>query len=104
MPLPAVLALVVTLGITFIPVYLLRRKACARAQDFFVSSAHTPPRVIQNSSIAYALPMTAFGPFFAWGASGNFWPAILSSACFGLGLFLMYRLRRPMLAFLQQAL
>src|ERR1700687_4018266 len=80
MPSLAFLAPVISLGIYLIPVFILRRRAYARAQDYFVSSDHTPPGVIQNSSIAYALKMGAFGPFVAWGASSDFWPAIISSA------------------------
>ena len=104
MPFLATLVLVVSLGVYFIPIHLLRRKATARAQDYFVSAERTPPSVIQNSSIAYALKMATFGPFFAWGASGDFWPAIVASASFGLGLYLLYVLRRPMLEFLHSAL
>ena len=48
-------------------------------RDIAVSGVGSMTDDIQNSSIAYTLPMTAFGPFFAWGASGDFWPAILSS-------------------------
>ncbi len=48
--------------------------------------------------------MATFGPLFAWGASGDFWPAIIISVFFGLGVGLMYVLRRPMLAFLNNAL
>jgi hypothetical protein len=101
---PLFVPLVVSLGIYFIPVYLLRRDAYPRAQDYYVSSERTPPGVIQNSFIAYALRMATFGPFFAWGASGDFWPAIINSASFGLGLYLIYILRRPMLEFLDIAL
>ena len=94
----------ISLGLYLVPVYLLRRQTYPRAQDYFVSSEHTPPGVIQNSSIAYALKMATFGPLFAWGASGDFWPAIIISVFFGLGVGLMYVLRRPMLAFLNNAL
>jgi hypothetical protein len=104
MPSLAFLAPAISLALGLIPVFLLRRKAYPRAQDYFVSSGHTPPGVIQNSSIAYALKMAAFGPFFAWGASGDFWPAIIASAFFGLGSYLLYVLRRPMLEFLGSAL
>jgi hypothetical protein len=103
MPLVLFLPLV-SLAIYLIPIYLLRRKAYARAQDYFVSSEHTPPGVIRNSSVAYALKMATFGPFFAWGASGDFWPAIINSAFFGLGVCLVYILRRPMLEFMESAL
>jgi hypothetical protein len=103
MPLVLFLPLV-SLAIYLIPIYLLRRKAYARAQDYFVSSEHSPPGVIRNSSIAYALKMATFGPFFVWGASGDFWPAIIYSTFFGLGVCLIYMVRRPMLAFMENAL
>src|SRR5437016_6341538 len=93
----------ISLAIYLIPIYLLRRRTYARAQDYFLSSGHTPPGVIRNSSVAYALKMATFGPFFAWGASGDFWPAIINSAFFGVGVFLIYILRRPMLAFMESA-
>jgi hypothetical protein len=60
--------------------------------------------VIQNSSVAYALKLATFGPFFGWGASGDFWPAIIYSFFVGLGVCLIYILRRPMLAFMASAL
>jgi len=104
MPLLAFALLAVSLAIYLVPVHLLRRKAYERAQDYFVSSEPTPPGVIQNSSIAYALRVTTFGPFFAWGATGDFWPAIVTSAALGLGICLIYVLRRLMLEFLDDAL
>jgi len=103
MPLVLFLPLV-SLVIYLIPIYLLRRKAYARAQDYFISSEHTPPGVIRNSSVGYALKMATFGPFFVWGASADFWPAIIYSTFFALGVGLIYVVRRPMLAFMQSAL
>jgi hypothetical protein len=103
MPLVLIIPLL-SLVIYFIPTYLLRRRTNARAQDYFVSSGHTPPGVIRNSSVAYALKLATFGPFFGWGASGDFWPAIIYSFFFGLGVCLIYILRRPMLAFMESAL
>jgi hypothetical protein len=96
--------LVFAAGICLVPACLLRRQVYARAQDYFVSSQSSPPAVIGNSSIVYALRMAAFGPFFAWGAGGDIWPAIISAAFFGCGLSLIYILRRPMLEFLNGAL
>jgi hypothetical protein len=93
-----------SLVIYFIPIYLLRRRTYARAQDYFVSSDHTPPGVIRNSSVAYALKLATFGPFFVWGASGDFWPPIIYSFFFGLGVCLIYILRRPMLESMENAL
>ena len=96
--------LVLCAGICLVPVCLLRRRAYVRAQDYFVSSQPAPPAVIRNSSIAHALRVAGFGPFFAWGASGDLWPAIVSTVFFGLGLLLLYVLRGSMLEFLDRAL
>jgi hypothetical protein len=104
MPSLVFFALVICLGISLVPVALLRRKAHTRAQDYFVSSGPTPPGVIQNSSIACVLKISMFGPLIAWGASGDIWPAIISAAFLGLGLYLIYLARRPLLAFLGDAL
>ncbi len=100
----AIPGLIAFLGISLIPVYILRRRDYARAREYFVASEPTPGGVVQNSSIAYALQIAAFAQFFSWGARGDFWPAIVGSAMFGAGLYLIYRLRRPMLGFLSQAL
>src|SRR5262249_37343460 len=104
MPFVALVPLFILLAICVAPVGLLRRATYARAQDYFVSSQATPPGVIQNSSIAHALKMATFGPFFAWGASGDFWPVLINSACLALGLCLIYVLRRPLLAFFNTTL
>jgi hypothetical protein len=98
------LPLVLALGISFVPVWLLRRPNHGRAQDYFVSSGPTRPEVVRNASIAYALRMAAFGPLFAWGATRDLWPALIGSAFLGLGVYLIYILRRPLLEFLDGAL
>jgi hypothetical protein len=103
MPLVLILPLV-SLVIYVIPILILRRKAYARAQDYFISSERSPPGVIRNASVAYALKMATFGPLFVWGASGDFWPAIIYSAFFAFGVCLIYVLRRPMLEFMENAL
>jgi hypothetical protein len=95
---------VISLGICLVPVFLLRRKTYLRLQDYYVSSGHTPPGVIQNSSIACTLKIGMLGPFVAWGASGDLWPAIICSAFLGLGLYLIYVARRPLLDFFGNAL
>jgi NADH:ubiquinone oxidoreductase subunit 6 (subunit J) len=100
----ALLALIACVGISCVPIYLLGRGVFARAREYFVASEHTPSGVIQNSSIAYSLQIATFGQFFAWGAKGEFWPAMIFSAMFGAGLYLIYRLRLPMRAFMSQAL
>jgi len=104
MPLLALLTAAVVISIFIIPLLLGRRERSPRAQDRFVSSGHVLPKVIQNSSIAYAIGLATFGPFFAWGASGDFWPALVHAAFFGMGLVLIYALRRPVLKFLADAL
>jgi hypothetical protein len=100
----AILGLIAFLGISLIPVYILRRRVYARAREYFVASEPAPGGVVQNSSIAYSLQIAAFAQFFSWGARGDFWPAIACSATFAAGLYLIYRLRWPMLGFLSQAL
>jgi hypothetical protein len=98
------LPLAVTLAVYFIPVLLLQRKQYRQAQDFFVASTPTSPTVFQNASIAYQLQMATFGPFFLWGATGDFLPAIVNSLFFGIGLFAVYRFRGPLFDFLTSAL
>jgi hypothetical protein len=100
----AVLALIALFGISLIPVYLLRRRKCASAQEYFIASETTPPGVVQNSSIAYSLQLATFSQFFSWGATGDFWPAIVFSSMFGVGLYLMYSLRLRILKFMSDAL
>ncbi|TMH25334.1 MAG: hypothetical protein E6H66_26215 [Betaproteobacteria bacterium] len=104
MSLTALVPLLLSLGICLIPVWLLRHSGRTRAQDYLVASPHTRPEVVRNASIAYALRMVAIGPLFVWGASGELWPAIVVSACFGLGIYLIHVLRRPLLEFLDGAL
>ena len=104
MPLVTLVSLALALGICLVPVWLLRHRRPGRAQDYLVASQYTRPEVVRNSSIAYALRMVAFVPLFAWGASGEIWPAVIASAFFGLGVYLIYILREPLLAFLDGAL
>jgi hypothetical protein len=101
---PLIGFLLISVAIYVIPIWLLRSKAAARAQDFFVSSERTPLGVIRNASIAYAVQAATFGTFFAWGASGDFWPAIIDAVCFGAGTYLIYVLRRRILEFMGRAL
>jgi hypothetical protein len=100
----ALLALIACVGISCVPIYLLGRGVFARAREYFVASEHTPPGVVRNSSIAYSLQIATFGQFFGWGAKGEFWPAMIFSAMFGAGVYLIHRLRLPMRAFMSQAL
>lgn len=104
MPILSAFGLLLCLAIFLVPAWLLRRQKAKRAQDYFVASQYTPPTVIRNSSVVYALRMASFGPFFVLGARGDLWPVIVSSVFFGLGIYLLYRLRRPLLAFMSDAL
>jgi hypothetical protein len=79
------LPLIIALGICLVPIWLLPRRNFQRAQDYFIASQPTPPDVMRNSAIAYPLRIASFGPFFAWGASGDLWPAIIRAVCCGLG-------------------
>ena len=98
------LALAVVLVLFVTPGFLIRRPAYFGAKHDFESSDHVLPKVIQNSSIAYGVGLTTLGPLFAWGASGEFWPAIAYAIFAGLGLSIIYILRRPILEFLADAL
>jgi hypothetical protein len=104
MSLVGFLVVMLALAISLVPVWLLRRPDTGLLQDETVSSQPAPPAVVRNASIAYALRMAAFGSLFAWGASGDLWPAIIGAASLALGFYLMYRLRLPLLVFLHDAL
>src|SRR5262245_10234095 len=78
------IAVALSIAICLVPACLLRRQDRQRAQDFFVAARSTPLDVIRNSSVACSLRLAAMGPFFAWGATGDVWPAIIGAACFGL--------------------
>jgi Na+/proline symporter len=92
------------LGLCLIPAWLLRRAKYVRAQDYFIASEHTPTAVIQNSAVACTLWMSALGPFFGWGATGNFWASLVAAVCFPLGLSLMFCVRAPLLEYINDAL
>jgi hypothetical protein len=96
--------LIIALGICSLPIWLLPRRNFQRRGDYFIASQPTPPDVMRNSAVAYPLRIATLGPFFAWGASGDLWPAIIGAGCSGLGVYLIYALRRPLLASLDDAL
>src|SRR5208337_3640654 len=66
--------------------------------DLAVAAAELPATARLLHRIA------AFGPLFVWGASGDLWPALIAAGCCGLGVYLIYALRRPLLASLDDAL
>src|SRR5215468_8066942 len=96
--------LAVALVVCLVPIWLLPRRRRRWARDYIVASQPTRPEIAGNASIAYALRMAAFGPLFAWGASGDLWPVIIASGFLGVGIFLVYRLREPLLEFLDASL
>lgn len=87
---------VLVLGISLIPVWLLRRTALAREA--------TRPAVVANASIAHALRLVVIGPLFAWGASGEWWPAVIVALSLALGAVLIQVLQKPLVAFIDDAL
>jgi hypothetical protein len=98
------LALAIVLVLFVTPGLLIRRPAYFGAEEDFASSDHVLPTVIQNSSVAYGVGLATLGPVFAWGASGDFWPAIVYTVFVGSGLSIIYILRRPILEFLADVL
>src|SRR4029079_6675969 len=96
--------ILISLGICFVPVYLLGGRTLLRTQDFAVSSQATRAEVIGNSSAAYALRLIIFGLFFGWGASGDFWPALISAACYSMGWGLIFLLSARIVEFMNSAL
>lgn len=95
-------AIVLVLFVT--PALLIRRPPHFSAQGDFASSDHVVPKVIQNSSIPYGIGSAALAPLLAWGATGDFWSAVLYATSVGSGLLIIYPLRRPLLEFLSDAL
>jgi hypothetical protein len=98
------LPLLIALGICVVPIWLLPGWRGQPAREYFLSSHPTPPDVLRNAFVAHPLRIASLGPLFVWGASGELWPAIVGAACLGLGIYLVYVLRGPLLAFLDSAL
>jgi hypothetical protein len=110
----ALVTAVAVLGAFVVPTVLAYRQARAGAMPasrdhtspnvHVAPSIHVAPRVIQNASIVYTLGLVALAPLLAWGITGELWPVLLYLLAVGLGLFLLYALRRPILQFLDDAL
>ncbi len=97
-------AAVAVLGAFIVPMVLAYRLAGSRARDAPSSAGHVVPRVIQNSTVAYGIGLATLAPLLGWGVSGELWSVVAYLASIGLGLSLVYVLRRPMLQFLEGAL
>jgi hypothetical protein len=93
---------VVVLICYFVPMLLVWCQANPGAQQTLV--AYVEPRVIQNASIVYRTGLVALVPFLAWGIGGEIQPAVVYLASVGLGLLLLYGMRRPILQFLDRAI
>ena len=100
----AFVSLAVVLAIGLVPAWLLRNAPNGRTADYLVAALRTRPAVVRNAAIAYALRTAAFVPLFAWGATGDLWPAVVASACFGLGTWLVCIVHRPLVEFVDEAL
>src|SRR3954466_8416107 len=89
--------LAISLGICLVPVCLVSRAKTASARDYFVASQPTPADAMRNCSVVYFLRIATLAPFFAWGASGDFWTAVLIAHRGGLGVYVvsMRRHRLP---------
>jgi len=98
------LPLIIALSLYLVPAIVLSQPSFKTAKDFFVGSSQTSPIIFQNSSIAYQLQMATFGAFFLWGVTEDYRPALVNSVCFLVGLLLIYRLRHPLIRFLNDAL
>ena len=73
------LPLIIALGICLLPIWLLPRRNFQRPRDYFIASQPTPPDVMRNSGVSYPMRIATLGPFFAWGANGDLWPAIIGA-------------------------
>lgn len=91
--------LLLSLSFYAVPAILSRLTKPEKITDQFVGAIPVSGQVFTNASVAYAIQMATFGPFFAWGAAGDLLPAMVNSAFFGLGLFLIYVFRRSILDF-----
>src|SRR6516164_1279946 len=97
-------AAIAVLGAFIAPLVLAYREAGPRALGAPASASGVAPRVIQNATIVYRLGVVVLAPLLAWGISGEIWPALVYLLCVGLGLALLYALRRPIFQFLGGAL
>lgn len=96
--------IVASLALYLIPAALLHRSSYRFSRDYLVSARGTSDGIFQNSSIAYAIQLATFGPFFVWGVSGDWIPGVWNSAFYCLGLSLLYFFRRPIADFVRVAL
>jgi len=104
MTIAIIAALLISLGLYVLPAYLSRQKRIDSPSEHFVSARPASKSVFTNASVAYAIQLATFGPFFVWGAMGDYWPGLINTVFFGLGLFLILLFRRPIMSFLASAL
>ena len=82
----ALFGLIAFLGISLIPIYILRRREYARAREYFVASEPTPGGSYKWFHLPYSLQI-ALASSSAGARGSDFWPAIVCSATFGAGLY-----------------
>jgi len=98
------LPVAISLLLYFVPSLLHKRKRYQHSSEYLVSAEGTTDDVFQNASLAYALQLATFGPFFVWGLRGDWIPAVLNSAFFGCGLLFLVVFRRDIASFVGRAL
>ena len=87
-----------------LPLWLLKRSEAHSARDWLVAPDRMRAQVVRNASVATTMRSAVFVALFAAGASGEVWVVLAMSASLGAGVYLVYLLRRPMLAHLDDAL
>ncbi|HVF62825.1 MAG TPA: hypothetical protein VNE58_02380 [Casimicrobiaceae bacterium] len=97
------LPVLVAVGICLIPVWLVRRSLPSEERANCVG-VHVRSEAVRNASIAYGMRIAVLAPMFAWGMSGDWWPAVVVTIGLALGVWLIYALRAPLVAFIDAAL
>src|SRR5882757_7899292 len=96
--------MVLSLALYFVPATLFRRARYRFSREYLVSAHGASDGVFQNSSLAYAIQLATFGPFFVWGLNGDWIPGVWNSAFYCLGLLLLYLFRHRIADFVRGAL
>jgi len=81
MPYVIVTIILTTLAIYIVPVAASATEKIPPFSRLFCFARHHPPGSFSKFGDCYALQMATFGPFFLWGAAGDFWPAVRRQDC-----------------------
>lgn len=95
---------VLAIAASALPLWLLKRSGARSARDWLVAPDRMRAQVARNASVATTMRAAVFVALFAAGASGEVWVVLAMSASLGAGVYLVYLLRHPMLAHLDDAL